>query len=297
MAADGGAPALGASPLDKPSAPGSGLRWRRVFPGEGSQLGVLRRWLESLLPDCPARDDVACVATELGTNAVRHTASGRGGWFAVEVTWHRAVVRVAVADGGAPTGPQVVGDPDGEHGRGLLVVAGLSARTGVCGDHRGRLVWADVPWGDAGAVEPASPGDPHEAAIRDGQAALASRFAGVPVWFGRSTLQWWALAGGELVAAPSAEELASLLGRIAGPPPSWPPATAGTAFQGRRGCGDFSRGQRPDVAMLWPKPGRAHLPGGGRDELESAAWGSGRARRPEERAGQRPVLAAVAARS
>jgi serine/threonine-protein kinase RsbW len=62
----------------------------------------MRRWLASLLPECPAREDVVCVATELGTNAVRHTASGRGAWFAVEVTWHRSVVRVAVADGGAP---------------------------------------------------------------------------------------------------------------------------------------------------------------------------------------------------
>src|ERR1035438_8694176 len=200
MAATGGAHQQGIDPLDGLAAPLSGLRWRRVFPGNERQLGQLRRWLESLLPECLARDDVAYVATELGTNAVRHTASGRGGWFALEITWHRSVVRVAVADGGAPSGLQVVGDPDDEHGRGLLVVAGLSARTGVCGDHRGRLVWADVPWGDAGAVEPASPGDPHEAAIRDGPAGLASRFAGVPVWFGRCTLQWWAFAGGELVA-------------------------------------------------------------------------------------------------
>ena len=98
MAAAGDAPQQGAGSLEGPWAPGSGLRWRRVFPGEGSQLGVLRRWLASLLPQCPARDDVTLVASELGTNAIVHTASGRGGWFAVEITWHRAVVRVAVAD-------------------------------------------------------------------------------------------------------------------------------------------------------------------------------------------------------
>ena len=297
MTATDGAREQGTGSLGGSSVPVTGLRWRRVFPGGEQQLGVLRRWLALLLPDCPARDDVTCVATELGTNAVRHTASGRGGWFAVEITWHRAVVRVAVADGGAPTGPQVVGDPDGEHGRGLLVVAGLSARTGVCGDHRGRLVWADVPWGDAGAVEPASPGDPHEAAIRDGQVGLASRFAGVPVWFGRCTLQWWAFAGGELVAAPSVEELASLLGRIAGPPPAWPPATAGTASADAEAAGISGREQRPGVSMPGPKAGHAHPPRGGHDELDAASWGSGRARRPGERAGRRPVLAAVAARS
>ena len=166
------------------SAPLPGLRWRRVFPGEERQLGEVRRWLASLLPDCPARHDVASVATELGANAVRHTATGRGGWFAVEVTWHRPAVRVAVADCGAPGGPRMIDEPAGEHGRGLLVVHGLSVRTGVCGDHRGRLVWADVPWGDVGAAEPASSQDPYEAAIHAGQADLSSRFVGVPglVW-------------------------------------------------------------------------------------------------------------------
>ena len=74
------------------------MRWRRVFPGEGRQLAALRQWLASLLPECPARDDVICVATELGTNAVQHTASGGGGWFAVEVSWHGPAVRGAVAD-------------------------------------------------------------------------------------------------------------------------------------------------------------------------------------------------------
>src|ERR1019366_6106722 len=160
MAAAGKAPQHDTSPLGEPSAPGAGLRWRRVFPGEGSQLGVLRRWLESLLPERPERDDVACVANELGTNAVVHTASGHGGWFAVEITWHRAVVRVAVADCGAPGGPRMIDDP---------------------------------------AAQPAPPRGPCGAAICGGQAGLGSRFAGLSAWFGRSTLQWWALAAGELV--------------------------------------------------------------------------------------------------
>jgi hypothetical protein len=136
-----------------------------------------------------------------------HTLSGRGGRFAVEVAWYGPLVRVAVTDGGAPAGPRIIDDPADEHGRGLLVVRELSARTGECGDERGRLVWADVPWGDAGAAEPASPQDRHEAPI--GHARLASRFAGVPAWFGRSTLQWQTIGGGELTAAPSAHEVES----------------------------------------------------------------------------------------
>lgn len=70
------------------------------------------------------------------------------GWFAVEVTWYPALVWVAVADCGAPYGPRVADDPAAEHGRGLVVVRGLSLSTGVTGDHRGRVVWAQIAWDD-----------------------------------------------------------------------------------------------------------------------------------------------------
>ena len=120
------------------------LRWRQVLRGEERQLGVLRRELVSMLTDCPARDDVISIATELASNAMRHTASGRGGWFAVEVTSYQSVVRVSVTDQGGPAAPRVIDDPSAEHGRGLLLVSGLSVRTGMIGDQRGRLIWADV---------------------------------------------------------------------------------------------------------------------------------------------------------
>jgi hypothetical protein len=241
------------------------MRWCRLFQGEEDQLAALRRWLELLLPDCPARDDVAIVATELGTNAIRHTASGRGGWFAVDITWHQPAVRVAVTDRGSSGRPQVIDDPASEHGRGLLVVQGLSVRTGVCGDHRGRLVWADVPWGDAAAAEPAPPQDPHEAAIGDGQAALASRFTGVPAWFGRSTMQWWALSDGKLVAASTAQELASLLGHVMNPTPPWPPSATDTSSAAARTAPAVSRQQHPGVPSPQLPPGRSPAPRGGQD--------------------------------
>src|ERR1039457_164547 len=298
MAATGGIPQQDTGPLEGPAAPGSGLRWRRVFPGEERQLGVLRRWLASLLPDCPARDDVTSGATELGSNALVHTASGQGGWFTVEITWHKSAVRVAVADCGAPAGPRVIDNPEGEHGRGLLVVRELSARTGACGDERGRLVWADVPW-DAGDAEPASPQDRYEAAIRDGQgglasrfaggrragegggrgdgrAGLASRFAGVPAWFGRSTLQWWALAGGELVAASSAQELASLLGGVLNHPPPWRPAARDTACEDAKTARAAGRDQRPGILAPQFPPGRALLPRDGLDGTRRGGHGGPR---------------------
>jgi Histidine kinase-like ATPase domain len=127
-------------------------RWRRPFRGVDSQLEQLRRWLESLLPASPARDELVLVATELGTNAVRHTATGgQGGQFVVEVIRRSSAVRVIVADDGAATEPHLMSDPLAESGRGLLVVQALAERTGVCGDHRGRQVWADIPWPDTAA--------------------------------------------------------------------------------------------------------------------------------------------------
>jgi anti-sigma regulatory factor (Ser/Thr protein kinase) len=122
------------------------LRQWRVFPGEASQLSVLRRWLTSFLPDCGSRDDLVSVATELASNAIRHTRSGQGGQFAVGITWYQDRMRVAVTDGGAQAGPKLITDPEGEHGRGLLLVRALATRTGVNGDQRSRLVWADVPF-------------------------------------------------------------------------------------------------------------------------------------------------------
>ena len=137
-------------------------RWRRVFAGRDDQVREVRRWLTGLLPWAPERDDVIVVAVELVTNAIRHTASGRGGLVMVEVTWCGPVVRVAVADGGAPGGPRLpagraglpaaLDGPAGlaECGRGLHLVRALAASTGVCGDPRGRLVWADVGWAGPG---------------------------------------------------------------------------------------------------------------------------------------------------
>ncbi len=156
------------------------------------------------------------VADELASNAIQHTRSGRGGQFTVSVTWYGQIVRVAVTDGGAPDGPQFIDDPDAEHGRGLLVVRGLSVHSGARGDSQGRLVWADVSWDSTSITATPDPSatDAAEAAIRDGEAALARCFTSTPAWFGRATLAWWALAGpAELISAPTARELTKLLSR------------------------------------------------------------------------------------
>ena len=134
-------------------APGPVLRWDRSFPGRGAELRNVRRWLTGLLPAGPVREDAMSIAVELATNAVRHTGSGHGGRFTVEVSWDErtGVVRICVADDGAPQGPRWPAGqcPASESGMGLYLVCALAARTGECGDACGRKVWAEVP-GNAG---------------------------------------------------------------------------------------------------------------------------------------------------
>jgi len=139
-----------------PRLPGSGstFRWRRSFPGQSAELRHVRRWLASFLPTGSVREDVLSIAVELATNAVRHTATGAGGQFTVEVSWcgHPGTVRILVADDGAPDGPRWPSGPcpTAESGMGLYLVCALAARTGECGNACGREVWAEVP-GNAGS--------------------------------------------------------------------------------------------------------------------------------------------------
>jgi hypothetical protein len=104
---------------------------------------------------------------------VLHTSSGHDGRFVVEVTWEPSLVRVAVADGGAASGPCAVDDPSGEDGRGLRMVHELSVCAGVSGDQRGRVIWAAIPWRGEDAPGPPRFPASYESAIRDGEAGLA----------------------------------------------------------------------------------------------------------------------------
>ena len=110
--------------------------------------------------------------------------------------------------------PDVASPALPEHGRGLRLVAALATRAGVVGDHRGRLVWADVRWADD-APDVAGSLDGYTAALRDIQTVLAARYPEVSIWFGRTTMQWWAMAPepgpGWLLTAESPLELAQLL--------------------------------------------------------------------------------------
>ncbi|MFE3409017.1 ATP-binding protein [Streptomyces mirabilis] len=94
--------------------------------------------------DSEASEDVSLVVAELAANAVRH-GSVRGRSFRVRLVLRDGVVRVEVADGRTERLP-VLREPDGEGGRGLVLVAALAERWGV--EPRigmaHKVVWAEL---------------------------------------------------------------------------------------------------------------------------------------------------------
>lgn len=96
---------------------------RRAFPGALRQPCLMRRWIQSLLLDEPARDDVLIVATEVASNAIRHN------------------------------------DPTACDRRGLVIVRGLAVRMGVRDDQSGILRTKGLPGDRDSRVAEAEPAD------------------------------------------------------------------------------------------------------------------------------------------
>ncbi len=110
----------------------------RDFPATAGQVGAARRFLAGLLGDSPVAEDAALCLSELASNTVLHSESGRrGGHFTVRASLYPGRARVEVEDAG---GPWAHAAGTGElHGRGLLPVVlppggqrghGLAAVTG-----------------------------------------------------------------------------------------------------------------------------------------------------------------------
>src|SRR6266700_6890568 len=99
----------------------SAMSMSAALPGRPDQVPVARRLVAEVLRGCPAGGNATVIANELVTNAVMHSASGRGGRFSVTVTHRAADVRGEVTDqGGGPW--SLRHRPSAEHGRGLLIV-------------------------------------------------------------------------------------------------------------------------------------------------------------------------------
>jgi anti-sigma regulatory factor (Ser/Thr protein kinase) len=119
----------------------------RVFPGSQREVRNVRAFVGEAVDGCPVADDVILLASEVVTNAVIHTASGKDGTFTVVVHPLDGTVRVEVHDGGSETPPDIRSpDDQAVSGRGLGLVESLATRWGHLGDQDGRVVWFEVDW-------------------------------------------------------------------------------------------------------------------------------------------------------
>ena len=120
---------------------------RRVFPGADDQVGQARLFVGQVLDGCPVLDEAVLLTSELVTNAITHTASGRGGKVTVTVYRADTRVRVEVRDDGSDEIPVVRPHDDAEDsGYGLGLVELMAHRWGHRGGQRGRIVWFMLEW-------------------------------------------------------------------------------------------------------------------------------------------------------
>jgi serine/threonine-protein kinase RsbW len=126
---------------------------RRVFPGRPDQVAHARRFVARVLDGCPVADDALLCASELASNAIRHTRTGRSGKFQILVWRGQASACVAVLDDGSDTAPRLAAGQPGrlaESGHGLLTVQTLAAwwghHTYRDGSTRGTAVWFRLDW-------------------------------------------------------------------------------------------------------------------------------------------------------
>lgn len=125
---------------------------RRRFPGLPSQVAYARRFVARQLTESPQLTTATLLTSELATNAITHSASGRAtGKFEVTVQQAPGWARVEVRDLGSREQPAPQHrDPydTAEHGRGLDLVEALSSKWGTepRTDGRGRQVWFELVW-------------------------------------------------------------------------------------------------------------------------------------------------------
>ncbi|MFC4062274.1 ATP-binding protein [Planomonospora corallina] len=136
----------------------SGWRLSRHFLGSTASVREARRFVTTFLSGWPVAETAELIVSELATNAVRHSASGRfGGRFLVTLQAGQDRLWLGVLDEGGPSSPVLRPDgPDDEGGRGLLLVSVLADSWGVHGDEHGRTVWAVLHTETAAALRVAS---------------------------------------------------------------------------------------------------------------------------------------------
>ena len=153
------------------------LEFTRTYPATAAHISQARRSLARALNGYPAADDAALCLSELATNAILHSQSREpGGHFTVRAAIHGGRLRVEVHDGGGPW-IRPVRRRDGQHGRGLLILAQLASDWGRCGNSAtGWTVWFTMTLsGPAAATSPQHP--EREATMTDPRPATSAAIA------------------------------------------------------------------------------------------------------------------------
>jgi anti-sigma regulatory factor (Ser/Thr protein kinase) len=130
----------------------SGVETSVTFPGLPAIVPSARRFVSGILAGSPRAAEMELIATELATNAIRHSPAGHdGGEFTITIRAEDGWVRIEVSDTG--TGqwyPPESGDPDAEYGRGLAIVAALADKFGHDVTAKGQVMWAETCWAAVG---------------------------------------------------------------------------------------------------------------------------------------------------
>ncbi|PZG38199.1 ATP-binding protein [Spongiactinospora gelatinilytica] len=122
----------------------------RVFhlAGTADEIARARRLVSRALGvDHPLHDDCVLLTSEVATNAVVHSDSGRGGTFTLRVSYSAGTVRVCVQDDGSLAPPCTCGADADAHatgGRGLPLLDALARRWGVIREAGANRVWFEL---------------------------------------------------------------------------------------------------------------------------------------------------------
>ncbi|MBO2446643.1 ATP-binding protein [Actinomadura barringtoniae] len=115
-----------------------------TVPGIDRAVGHVRRWLRDMVgTDHPLLYEFTVCVSEVMTNALRYSDSGRGGSVRIELAVAADELRARVSDDGGASGAPHLCDPDGEgeRGRGLHIVNAYAHDWGVERTGPGFTVW------------------------------------------------------------------------------------------------------------------------------------------------------------
>lgn len=148
--------------LEKAGGAGTGewavSYWSKSFDGLPECVSEVREYTRKVVGDTQGADLVELIASELASNAIRHSHSGcPGGQFTLHLTELRNRWQVRVDDAGGTNVPHLRQpqpmlsvedldrfDDEVEGGRGMVLVAAVSTAWGVLGDETAHAVWAEI---------------------------------------------------------------------------------------------------------------------------------------------------------